>query len=188
MFEKLKQHKDYLYYTFKHKYWVYKVGVLFDNSLSWKWKLLTHDLSKFLPSEWFGYVRWKYEQTLEGREGNVKNDRGFGWSWFLHMNKRNPHHWQYYIYTDDNTGESYPVEMGLKDAQEMLVDWAAAGIVRFGEPGLQKYYELNKDNIVLHLNTRAYVEDQLEFVEQVVHDSGILEERDGLSIPGKRGR
>jgi hypothetical protein len=158
---KIKEHKNYLIFLLRHKYWVYKLGRKMGLG---RWKLLVHDLSKFLPDEWFGYVSWKNKQWAEEDGGGLKNDRGFGWPWFIHM-KRNAHHWQFWIYTDDS-GQTYPVEIPIEYAVEMIVDWASAGIVRFGAPGTRKYYEINKDQILLHEKTRDFVNgyaiDQVE--------------------------
>jgi hypothetical protein len=125
--------------------------------------VLKHDLSKLLPSEWFGYVSWKYGQMKDGG-GGLANDRAFGWPWFLHM-KRNDHHWQYFIYTDDN-GSTYPIEIPEPQLTELLVDWVSAGVVRFGTPGLQKYYDINKDRMIFHPTTRLYIEAMLIAAEE----------------------
>jgi hypothetical protein len=155
----IEAHLNYLRFLVKHKYWVIKVGR--KMGLPW-YRVLKHDLSKLLPSEWFGYVKWKNEQVRHGG-GGIQNDRDFGWPWFLHM-KRNDHHWQYFIYTNDN-GQTYPIEILEPQRTEMLVDWASAGIVRFGEPGMLKYYKANKDRMIFHPTTRLWVEATLEAVE-----------------------
>lgn len=162
MIEYLKAHRDYLVYFAKHKYWVYRIGRKLGLG---RWRLIKHDLSKLLPDEWFGYVSWKYKQMTQEGGGGMKNDRAFGWPWFLHMCKRNAHHWQYWLYPED-TGEVYPLEIPEPYRTEMLADWASSGIVRFGKPGLSDYYELNKDNIHFHPTTRAWVEASLESVEE----------------------
>lgn len=159
MNEYLKAHKEYITYFLRHKYWVYRIGRKMGLS---RWRLIKHDLSKLLPSEWFGYVKWKYGQIKAGG-GGMANDRAFGMAWFLHM-KRNDHHWQYWIYTDDN-GQTYPIEIPEPQRTELLVDWCSAGVVRFGEPGLHKYYEANKDKMPFHPITRVWIEATLAAVE-----------------------
>jgi hypothetical protein len=157
----LKAHKDYLVYFVKHKYWVYRIGRKMGLS---RWRLIKHDLSKLLPSEWFGYVSWKYEQMTQRDGGGMKNDREFGMPWFLHTHKRNAHHWQYWFYLDDS-GETYPVEIPEPYLTELLVDWCSAGVVRFGEPGLVEYYKTNKDKMYFYDKTRAQIEFSLEQME-----------------------
>lgn len=161
MIEYLKAHKDYLVYFAKHKYWIYRIGRKLGLG---RWRLIKHDLSKLLPDEWFGYVDWKYEQTTQQGGGGMKNDRGYGWPWFVHM-KRNAHHWPFWIYADDN-GEIYPIEIPEPYRTEMLVDWSSAGIVRFGKPDLEKYYELNKDTMHFHPATRGWLEASLQAAEE----------------------
>ena len=116
-----------------------------------------------MPDEWFGYVIWKYNETSHQGGGGLNNDRDFGWPWFLHM-KRNAHHWQYWVYADDN-GEIYPLEIPEPYLTELVVDWCASGIVRFGTPGLEKYYSANKNKMHFHPTTKAWLEVSLKIAE-----------------------
>ena len=151
---------NYLYLLMWHKIWVYRLGRHLGLG---RWQLLHHDLSKFLPSELIGYSVWKMQQLKKGGGGLV-NDRTFAECFFLHTHKRNRHHWQWYIYAADS-GEIYPLEIPEPYRTELLVDWAAAGIVRFGVPDLEKYYQLNKARIHLHPITRTWLESSFADVE-----------------------
>lgn len=157
---KLKAHKEYISYFFRHKYWVYIEGKKLGLP---RWRLLVHDLSKLKPSEWFGYVNWKYSQIINEGGGTNKNNRGYGRSWHLHY-LRNPHHYQHWLYIDDQTGECYPVEMPDIYRREMLADWSSAGIVRFGKPGLWEYYQANEEILrkLIHPQTLGWLEKEIK--------------------------
>jgi hypothetical protein len=155
---KLKVHIEYLTYLIKHKYYVFLEGRKLGLPM---WRLIIHDWSKLLPSEWFGYAEWKYKQMTEEGGGTNKNDRGFGMSWFLHTHKRNPHHWTYWQYTDDQKGVTYPVEMPETYRKEMLADWRSTQHIRFGDNNVLPYYEMNKEVILLAPETRAWLEEKI---------------------------
>jgi hypothetical protein len=127
------------------------------------WTLLVHDLSKLLPSEWLGYAEWKYDQMANEGGGTNKNERGFGMSWFLHTHKRNRHHFQWWIYTDDQGGCIYSVEMPLRYVREMVADWRATQMIRFGHTNVRFYYDTNREVILLHEETRRWLEAIIDY-------------------------
>ena len=152
-------HWEYISYLARHKLYVYREG----RSLGLgRWQLLIHDWSKLLPSEWFGYVEWKRSQTLLEAGGTVQNNRGFGMPWFLHTHKRMHHHPQYWLYMDDRTGVVEPLEIPDRYRREMLADWRAAQMVRFGNRDVRPFYESNRDKYLMHPTTRAWLEEHLE--------------------------
>ena len=80
------KHLKYLKYVVIHKWYVmlqcFRFGIY--------WRGITHDISKFYPSEWFSYVNRFY--------GNNKDE--FSLAWLRHQN-RNDHHWQWWILQED---------------------------------------------------------------------------------------
>lgn len=54
-----------------------------------------------------------------------------------------------------------PLKMPLADAKEMVADWRGAGKAQ-GRPKTWEWYAANKDKIILHPETRAWVEAELE--------------------------
>ncbi|MFA5525633.1 MAG: DUF5662 family protein [Acholeplasmataceae bacterium] len=78
----------YLWYIARHKWFVFleccRLGI--------PWRGLTHDLSKLRPSEFWAYCRWFYRGSDNGAAFNV--------AWLLHQ-RRNPHHWQYWMLLND---------------------------------------------------------------------------------------
>jgi hypothetical protein len=154
----------YLRYVVLHKLYVFLFGVRLMPALpSWKdrlallWRLLIHDWSKLLPSEFVPYrdkfygpatwwcdtfealanaaflVRWfKFASWLDrrsfGRKSKAEIDGAFNGAWLYHQN-RNDHHWQFWILVNDNDGlmQPKPLPMPVVAVVEMVADWAAAG-------------------------------------------------------------
>jgi hypothetical protein len=137
----------YLWYVIKHKWFVmiecFKVGIY--------WRGLTHDLSKLLPSEFFPYANYFY--------GNGKNDKEFNKAWLLHQ-KRNPHHWQYWLLYEDE-GRLTTLDIPIKYRKEMIADWIGAGRAITGKDNTKKWYELNKNNMLLNRETRNWIEERI---------------------------
>jgi hypothetical protein len=114
----MKAHLQYLSYVLRHKWFVlvecWKMGLF--------WRGLVHDLSKFTPAEWFPYVRYFYGPKVEVKNTKVYDQaidkwtplmeapdsvkREFDVAW-LHHQKRNSHHWQYWLLTPDNPRPEY---------------------------------------------------------------------------------
>ena len=215
--DKMVKHLKYLCYVLKHKWFViqecYKMGIL--------WRGLTHDISKFYPSEWKPYADYFYGNypSLNDVHGDQRNyvtkfkedvDTSFNIAW-LHHQKRNKHHWQYWLLTNDNRQNtefliqqfdptqplliystelnkhiaefggdyeeqteafrklsaclnSVPTALPMPDVyrKEMLCDWRGAGRAIKGKDETKEWYLNNKRNIILHPETRAWVEKQLE--------------------------
>lgn len=109
----------------KHKHWVRKY--CFKCGLYWQG--LTHDLSKFSPTEFIPGV--KYFTGKCSPNDLERNDKGYSAAW-LHHKGRNRHHWDYW--QDVKKGEGYfSVEMPLKYTAEMLCDRIAACRVYHGK-------------------------------------------------------
>lgn len=131
-------HLKYLKYLLIHKWYVFleccKLGIV--------WRGIIHDLSKFCPDEWIPYCKYFYK--------GKKNKEEFDNAWIKHY-LRNKHHWNHWI----NLTKP-PKEMPYKYVLEMLADWNAMGKI-FNNTSLS-YYIRNKNKILLHPNTRYYLE------------------------------
>lgn len=153
----MKPHLRYLKYVLMHKWYVFIMGVAMhrafdrDGWLSWLWRLLVHDLSKFRPSEWRPYVDRFYglegeawitqrvveftglheparcRQIAEARWGEEKKRRqaAFNYAWLLHQH-RNNHHWQHWFLREDS-GKTYLLLPPAVVVDEMVADWLGAG-------------------------------------------------------------
>ncbi len=158
----------YLKYVLKHKWYVFveccKLGIPLRG--------LLHDLSKFLPSEFIPYARYfygNYPETLTVYEKTyhwemktkAAIEQDFDLAWLKHQ-KRNKHHWQYWILKCDN-GDIKVLEMPLKYCKEMLADWRGAGKAINGKDDVKSWYLKNKDNIIIHPEVREFIEKSLGF-------------------------
>lgn len=85
---------------------------------------LTHDLSKYSPSEFF--VGIKYYQGV--RSPNVAERRTIGYSTaWIHHKGRNKHHYEYWTdYSEITKNHLEPVKMPKKYFAEMICDRIAA--------------------------------------------------------------
>lgn len=139
-------HLRYLSYVIRHKWFVLVAGLRTGAPL---WRLLIHDWSKFLPSEWGPYVRWFY-----GPEPAVVKAAAFDRAW-LHHQHANPHHWQHWILREHDGGTK-TLAMPEHFAREMVADWMGAGRAITGRWEVAEWYAKNREKI-LHPSTRALV-------------------------------
>lgn len=158
------KHFKYLIYVIRHKWFVFfeccKQGI--------PWLGIIHDWSKFRPSEWFPYVEHFYgtgKGIKEGRDetGYYKagdtGDFAFDFAWLLHQ-KRNKHHWQWWILPEDDGGTIiFPIPP--RYLREMIADWRGAGRAQ-STPDTLAWYLKNKDKMMLDPKTREWLEIDLK--------------------------
>ena len=146
----------YLKYVLKHKWYVmmecFKMGLY--------WRGIMHDMSKFRPDEFIPYARYFYgdyepwdkvKLHMPGPSYSLSKEgvkEAFDAAWLKHQ-KRNPHHWQYWLLQNDTDGLQI-LEMPKKYALEMICDWIGAGLAITGKRDVWEWYEKNKDNMQLH--------------------------------------
>lgn len=153
----MRRHLNYLKYIIRHKWFVYIACLRLKNaSLELLWLSVTHDISKFLPSEWKPYAQTFYKP--DGSKQYVESLE-FSQVWNAHQ-KRNKHHWQYYLITWDR-GNTEPLPMPEIYAWEMVADWMGAGRAITGKWETKEWYEKNKTKIILHEDTRQLIESIL---------------------------
>jgi hypothetical protein len=156
----------YLHYLLRHKWYVmiecFKVGLL--------WRGLLHDLSKFRPSEYIPYMNYFYGDGMGIEKGRNETgyykptdtgDKAFDFAWLLHQ-KRNKHHWQWWILPEDEGGVKI-LEIQEPYRTEMLCDWIGAGKAQGkfspSDDYLQetrKWWNANNHKMQLHPETRRY--------------------------------
>ena len=143
------RYDKYLWYVLKHKWFVmlecFKRGLF--------WRGLTHDLSKFRPSEFIPYARYFY-----GKE-STEVEEWFDFAWLLHQ-KRNDHHWQWWILTMDDGGFK-ALPMSCLSRLEMTCDWTGAGKAQKSSLACIEWYRENKHKMVLHEQTRVSLHSDL---------------------------
>ena len=158
------KHLKYLSYVLRHKWFVFQ-GCLQRGLL---WRGLVHDLSKFLPSEWFPYVEHFYgikRKPWRDKTGYYKptdtGDLDFDQAWLFHQH-RNDHHWQFWCLTEDDTGKAICLPMPHKAVLEMVSDWCGAGRAQGKQPGeVHEWYAINKGRMHLHADSRTQAEMEL---------------------------
>lgn len=150
----MRRHLKYLQYVLRHKWFVFVASAKIGAPL---WLAITHDLSKFRPSEWFPYAECFY--APDGSK-QYKESPAFGTAWNDHQ-KRNKHHYQYWVILWDR-GDMEPLPIPRKHVLCMVADWMGAGRAISGKWEVLQWYEKNKANIRLHPQTREDVEGLLK--------------------------
>jgi hypothetical protein len=131
---------SYLVNLLRHKWFVLVAGLSLGVPL---WRLLKHDWTKFLPSEFMAYARHFHGSP-------PSPDLDFDLAWLKHKN-RNDHHWEYW------TGPDGTLRMSEGAVLEMVADWLAAGRTYEGRwPDLFNYtwFNANRGRMILHPGTR----------------------------------
>lgn len=152
----MKKYKDYFSYVFRHKWYVFvecwRYGLV--------WQGLIHDWSKFLPDELIPYAKYFYggDKRKDGFYTPSQGTDKFNAAWLKHQH-RNPHHWQYWVLQEDS-GKVFALKMPVKYAIEMVCDWRGAGKAS-GKGDTLNWYLKNREKMVLHADTRAFVEELL---------------------------
>jgi hypothetical protein len=167
----VRKHLRYAAYVLRHKWYVF----LYGWQLGIPWLALLHDNSKFRPDEWGPYAQFFYGRKAQSwgsprdKTGYYKStdtgDAAFDFAWLLHQ-KRNKHHWQWWIFPEDEGGLKV-LPMPDRYRREMLADWRGAGMAQ-GKPDTLGWYRANQHKMNLHPDTRQWVEDQLGYVREPV--------------------
>ncbi len=159
----LKPHVQYLRYVARHKWFVFQAGRVLRVQIL---RLILHDWTKFLPREWFPYVRFFYtgKPSLKSSGGTIakRATPEFEAAWNHHMHK-NDHHWQFWVRIGDD-GSELVLPMPDQARREMLADWRGAGRA-LGKPDTAAWYKTNRDNMKLHEDTREWIEKQLGLLD-----------------------
>lgn len=145
----------YFKYIIQHKWFVF-IECL---KLMQPWHGVVHDLSKFLPSEFFPYAHKFFSGDYAYKYFEVED--AFSKAWLLHQH-RNKHHWDYWVKSDGS-----PVPMPGKYVVQMIADWRAMSR-KFGGTAVE-YYVKGKQGMVLHSETVDLVECMLK-----IRDGGLI--------------
>ncbi len=146
-----------------HKYLVmqgcFRVGLY--------WQGITHDLSKFMPSEFL--VGAKYFQGTRSPNNAEREEKGYSSAW-LHHKGRNKHHYEYWIdYSmKDIEGGMKPAPMPVRYVVEMFMDRVAACKVynkdKYKDSDPLAYFNSGKNQDLLHPKTRKQLETLLRML------------------------
>ena len=150
--------------VFSHKWQVFllckKVGIIYQG--------ITHDLSKFSPTEFLPGA--KYYQGGK-RSPNEQERLLFGYSsaW-LHHKGRNRHHFEYWCDYSTTERKMMPVKMPVKYLAELLCDRIAASKTYQGKNYTQRYpleyFLREKSHMQIHPETASEIEHLLKIVAE----------------------
>lgn len=154
---------SYLWYLLRHKYFVFRAGLVLGVSLR---RLLLHDMSKFSAAEWGPYVRHFY--NADGSKRTMAElaqpDPAFEHAHRLHV-ARNDHHWDYWVHDDK------PQRMDLAAVREMVADWIGAGRAVRGRYVFLEWWEKNQYVVKLHPASLARAEGlMLRFEDYLIRN------------------
>lgn len=115
-----------------------------------------HDASKYEDEEFYPYL-YHFYPSEAGADDEVAYDRAWN-----HHQKLNPHHWQYWILQKDS-GLQVILDMPENYIIEMLCDWSSFQY-KNPESTANKWYNDNKDIMLLSENTRNIIEKYLKLI------------------------
>ena len=133
------------------------------------WQGLTHDLSKYSPSEFWQGV--KYYQGYRSPNNAEREDKGYSAAW-LHHKGRNKHHFEYWtdVSTAENNWKIVGVKMPVNYLAEMVMDRIAASKIYQGknytDAAPYTYFSRNKEFIVMHPETKACLDKILLMLKE----------------------
>lgn len=138
--------------------------------VSW-WRIIKHDWSKFRPSEFIPYAEFFYgsnsikDPTKGGPSSIQTSERihhAFDVAWKKHQN-RNDHHYEFWVAFGDN-GIPEPLAMPEQAWRELCADYLGMAKTLHKNWDVMPWYSQNAGRIILHPQTRFFVESMLKRV------------------------
>ena len=140
---RIKKYLRYFWHVVKHKWFVgiecLKKGLI--------WESIVHDLSKFLPSEFFASANFYFGSAHDRKNWEIK----FRFAWLKHLH-RNKHHWQHWMLINDSFGVGV-LEMPENKMMAMICDWEGCSKCVASRQDTLTWFKLNANNIKLHIIT-----------------------------------
>lgn len=147
-----------------HKWYVLVSGLFVGVPL---WRLIIHDWSKFFPSEFFLYSRWKYGEATNA-------EWSIGWLHHLHYNPHHPEHWILSWHGDPTfyAGIGEPIVQYISVlpmpeiyVREFVADMMATSKQVSGSHDIARWLNKNGPRMRLH-------DETVTRLERVMHDAG----------------
>ena len=155
--------------TITHHRWLVRRGCF---QVGLYWQGLTHDLSKYSPTEFAVGIR--YYQGNRSPNGAEREDKGYSEAW-MHHKGRNRHHWEYWTDMLPGTRSYEAVPMPRKYLAEMVMDRIAACKVYQGDAytdaSALTYLLRSREKIMMHKKTLQ----ELEYLLTMLRDYGETE-------------
>ncbi len=142
---------------------------------------LTHDLSKFSPTEFLRGVKY-YQGNRSPNEGE-REAQGYSQAW-MHHKGRNKHHFEYWVDIDPRTKVYGPVEMPYRYLVEMFCDRVAASKVYKGKnydnSSALKYFRRGHARDIMHPASARQLEELLTVLSNEGEKAAFRRAREGL--------
>ena len=139
----------------------FKVGLI--------WQGLTHDLSKYSPTE-FG-IGARYWQGTRSPNAAEREEKGYSEAW-MHHKGRNRHHYEYWTDMHPVTKTYEAIPMPRKYLAEMVMDRIAACRTYQGknytDGSALEYLDKSREQHLMHPETKK----QLSFLLTMLRDKG----------------
>ncbi len=133
------------------------------------WQGLTHDLSKYSPTEFL--VGARYWQGTRSPNAAERDEKGYSEAW-MHHKGRNRHHYEYWTDMSPVTRNYDPIPMPRKYLVEMVMDRIAACRTYQGknytDASAFNYFSRSRDRQLMHPQT----ERELHFLLSMLRDKG----------------
>ncbi len=133
------------------------------------WQGLTHDLSKYSPTEFL--VGARLYQGNRSPNAAEREEKGYSEAW-MHHKGRNRHHYEYWTDMHPETKRYEAVPMPRKYLVEMVMDRRAACMVYQGKnyhPGSElEYLQRSKERLLMNEKTLR----ELGFILTMLQDEG----------------
>lgn len=131
------------------------------------WQGLTHDLSKYSPTEFLNGAR--YYQGTRSPNAAEREDKGFSEAW-MHHKGRNRHHYEYWTDMSRETLNYESLPMPRKYLVEMVMDRRAACMTYQGknyrDDSALIYFNRGLERDKMHPKTRRELEYILTMLAQ----------------------
>lgn len=152
--------------TITHHRWLVRGGCF---RVGLYWQGLTHDLSKYSPTEFWTGAR--YYQGTRSPNAAEREEKGFSEAW-MHHKGRNRHHFEYWTDMSTDTYLYEPVIVPRKYLAEMVMDRRAACMVYQGKAyhpsSALEYLERSRDLPLMHPETVR----QLRYILTMLAEKG----------------
>ncbi len=149
------------------------------------WQGLTHDLSKYSPTEFL--VGGRYYQGVRSPNSAEREIKGYSEAW-MHHKGRNRHHFEYWTDLSPVTRNYDAVPMPRKYFCEMVMDRIAACKVYQGEKytdgSALEYFMKSRERMLMHEQTRR----ELEYILVMLKDRGEKETFRYLKYSVRKGK
>ena len=152
--------------TITHHRWLVLLGCF---RVGLYWQGLTHDLSKYSPTEFL--IGARYYQGTRSPNAAERENKGYSEAW-MHHKGRNRHHYEYWTDMSRQTKNYESIPMPRKYLVEMVMDRIAACKTyqhgSYNDGAALTYFESSRERQLMHPDTRQ----QLEHILTMLRDRG----------------